>query len=107
MHKSMSYYCCYCACVHVCMCACMHVCMHACMHACTHAHTHAHTHACMHTCTQKEQTNSERLIDAINEKVDREELRFVALFHKITETSLLAISKAQKVDERARLWLGR
>jgi len=48
----------------------------------------------------QEQTNSERLIDALNKKVDKGDLRFVALFHRITETSLLAISKAQKVEER-------
>ena len=48
---------------------------------------------------EEEKSNSERLVDALNAKVDKKELRYVALYHKVTNTSLLAIGKAQKVEE--------
>ena len=46
-----------------------------------------------------EQSRSGRLIDALNAKVDEGKIRFVTLMHTVTETSLLSVSKAQRVTE--------
>jgi len=48
---------------------------------------------------EKEKTNSERLIDALDQKVAEKKIRCVRLMHKVTETSLLAVSKAQMIAE--------
>ena len=38
-------------------------------------------------------SEAQNLIDELKRRVDKKELRFNAIFHKVTETSLLAISK--------------
>jgi len=47
----------------------------------------------------KERTNSERLIDALDKEAAKKKIQRVRLMHKVTETSLLAVSKAQKTAE--------
>jgi len=49
---------------------------------------------------EKEKTNSERLIDALDKKVAEKKIRYVRLMHKVTETTLLAVSKAQLFAEQ-------
>ena len=49
---------------------------------------------------ENQKTNSERLIDALDQKVAEKKIRYVRLMHKVTETSLLAVSKAQMIEER-------
>ena len=49
---------------------------------------------------ERDKSGSERLIDALDQKVAQKKLRYVRLMHKVTETSLLALSKAQLIAER-------
>ena len=43
----------------------------------------------------KQTTDAQALIDFLKKKVDTKEMRYVALFHEVTETTLLAIDKYQ------------
>ena len=52
-----------------------------------------------HDVADKDKSSATLLIEHLNEQVDKGKMRYDALFHTVTTTSLLAISKAQKREE--------
>ena len=47
----------------------------------------------------KKKSNAAQLIDHLNEQVELKKMRYIALYHVVTETSLLAVGKAQEREE--------